>query len=79
MPWDELWLDLFPPPDAEAQRGLKALMLAPSLAVCRALLAGERVPWQLLDSVQARRYGLRQRPRSSRLSLDDFHDLRAPW
>lgn len=36
----------------------KAMMLAPSLEVCIALLRGEKVPKSRLDPLQARAYGL---------------------
>jgi hypothetical protein len=49
---EKLWHDL------NAQRGLKAIRLAPSLAVCRALLAGQRVPKEALDDRWRSRYGL---------------------
>jgi hypothetical protein len=60
-----------------AERGLKAMMLAPTLDLCRALLRGERLPWPKLAYFQAQRYGLRQRPDDGRVSLDDFNDVRA--
>ncbi len=43
--------------DDEAQRGLKAMRLAPTLAICRALLAGQDVPASELDQRWRRRYG----------------------
>lgn len=42
--------------DEEAQRGLKAMQLATSLAVCRALLKGQRVPRSKLDPYWLERY-----------------------
>jgi hypothetical protein len=42
--------------DAEAQRGLKALRLAPSLRVYQALLAGQPVPYEALDPRWRGRY-----------------------
>jgi hypothetical protein len=42
----------------DAQRGLKAMRLSPSLLVCRDLLAGRRVFRSALDQKWARRYGL---------------------
>lgn len=44
--------------DDEAQRGLKAMRLAPSLHVYRALLDGQKVPAAALDQRWRRRYGL---------------------
>lgn len=44
--------------DQDAQRGLKAMRLAPSLAVCRALLDGQDVPRNALDPGWLRRYGI---------------------
>lgn len=64
--------------DEEARRGLKALMVAPSLTVCRALLSGERVPWNTLVYAALRRYGLRRHPPDGRISLDDINDVPAP-
>jgi hypothetical protein len=61
----------------EAVRGIKALMLAPHIEICRALLRGERIPWNQLDYFQAQRYGLRRRPPGGRVGLDDFWDVRA--
>jgi len=61
--------------EAEAQRGLKALALAPTLPLYRALMAGERVPWGKLAYFQAERYGLRRRHDDNRYGLDDFHDV----
>jgi hypothetical protein len=56
--------ELAPPPEqqrAEYERGFKALMLATSLEGCRALLRGETVPVDQLDSEQVARYGLKRR------------------
>jgi len=62
-----------------AEDGIKAMMLSPTLQICRALLAGERVPWQLLDQAQARRYGLRSSPLGDgRVSLAEFWNVRRP-
>jgi hypothetical protein len=44
---------------AEARRGLRALALAPTLALCQALLRGEQVPLEQLRQDAVRRYGLR--------------------
>lgn len=44
--------------DDDARRGLKAMRLAPSLAVYRALLDGQKVPAAALDQRWRRRYGL---------------------
>lgn len=63
--------------DAEANRGLKALMLAPNLIICRALLRGERLPWFKLNHFQAERYGLRRRHADGRYGLSDFNDVRS--
>jgi hypothetical protein len=61
--------------ERHAERGLKAVALAPTLKVCRALLAGERVHWTGLHAIQAERYGLRRRRPDGRYSLDDFNSL----
>ena len=61
--------------EAEAQRGLKALALAPTLPLYRALMAGERVPWGKLNYFQAQRYGLRLGVTDPRVGLDDFNDV----
>lgn len=44
--------------DGRATRLYKAVMLAPTLETCRALLEGQHVPVQRLDPSWARRYGL---------------------
>jgi hypothetical protein len=64
--------------DLEAERGLKAMALAPRIGTCRALLRGERVPWHHLDLQQAERHGLRDGARrpDGRYGLDDFNDAR---
>ena len=64
--------------EQEAVRGLKAMMLTRNLEVCRALLRGERVRWNVLDYWQAERFGLRVRPKDGRVCLDDFNDVRRP-
>jgi len=61
--------------EAEAQRGLKALALAPTIFIYRALMADERVPWGKLAYFQAERYGLRRRHDDNRYGLADFHDV----
>jgi hypothetical protein len=43
----------------EYERGYRAMMLAPTLEICRALLRGESVPIDQLDQAQLARYGLR--------------------
>lgn len=60
------------------ERGLKAMALAPSLDLCKALLRGERIHWQRLDAKQAPRYGIRygRRRRDGCYTLDDFNDVR---
>lgn len=63
---------------AEARRGLKAMALAPTLELYRILLAGERVPWMVLNYFPAMRYGLRHAPPDGRVSVDDFNDVPAP-
>jgi len=68
----------FPERTLEALRGLKALALAPTIFTYRALLAGERVPWNRLDYMQAMRYGLRRRSKDPRVCLDDFNDVPTP-
>lgn len=40
-------------------RTWRAMMLAPTLEVCRALLAGDKVPLSTLDPEWVRRFGLR--------------------
>lgn len=59
-------------------RGLKAVAVAPSLDICKAILRGERVHWQQLDDRQAPRYGIRygHRRRDGCYTLDDFNDVR---
>jgi hypothetical protein len=47
--------------DATAARIWRAIMLAPSLEVCRALLRGETVPLERLDPEWVKRFG-RRRP-----------------
>ena len=42
-----------------AERVHRAIVLAPTLDLCRALLAGEAVPLDSLDQDAVRRYGLR--------------------
>lgn len=44
--------------DETCVRGLKAMRLAPTLAVYRALISGQQVPRKALDQRWARRYGL---------------------
>lgn len=46
---------------ADTSRVWRALMLAPSLEVCLALLRGEEVPLERLDVEWAQRFGLRRR------------------
>ena len=63
-------------PDVDASRGWKALMLAPNIDICRALLRGERVPWRTLRPEQAERFGLKRVHDDGRVALDDFNDVR---
>jgi hypothetical protein len=65
----------FPERTAEAQRGYKALMLAPSIEIYHALMRGELVPWNTLDYWQAERFKLKRRITGSRVGLDDFNDI----
>lgn len=44
--------------DAEAQRGIKAMRLAPDVRVYQALLEGQAVPVSELDPYWRNRYGL---------------------
>jgi hypothetical protein len=44
----------------EANRGWRAMMLAPTLEIYRALLRGESVPVSALDPLWVRRFGVRQ-------------------
>jgi hypothetical protein len=63
-------------PSAEARHILKALLLAPTLAICEALLRGERVPWWRLDFDQARRFRIRPGHEGlPRVHLEDFNDV----
>jgi hypothetical protein len=62
--------------DPAVERGIKAVLLAPTIELCQALLRGERVPWWLLNFEQAERYGLRRRTRDDRYALADFNDVR---
>ena len=48
------------PPDDVSERALRAFCLAPTLEIYRALLAGGRVPIELLDQEALSRYGLRR-------------------
>jgi hypothetical protein len=64
--------------EMESLRGLKALALAPTLLLCRALLRGERIHWSQLDQRGAKRYGLKRRSPDDRYCLDDFNDVRGP-
>jgi len=64
--------------ELEAERGIRAMMLAPNPGVCMALLRGERLPWNALRYVQLRRYGLKNFPADGRLSLDDINEVRSP-
>jgi hypothetical protein len=64
--------------DDAALVGVKAMMLAPTIDICRALLRGERIHWTQLDYFNAQRYGTKNRPPDGRLALDDFNDFRAP-
>lgn len=45
---------------ATAQRIWRAIMLAPTLEICMALLEGQAVPQERLDPVWAQRFGLKQ-------------------
>jgi hypothetical protein len=54
----EFWLRT-PASDEEARRGWRAMMLAPTLELCRALLAGEQVPLSQIRSEWVERFGLR--------------------
>ena len=46
--------------DAEWRPIERAIMLAPTLDICRALLRGERVPLSRLNQRAVRRYGIRR-------------------
>ena len=46
-------------PDVVARRGWRAMMLAPTLEIYRALLAGESVPAESLDQTWVARFGRR--------------------
>ena len=61
--WDAYMLDVEQAEQAYVlddtyRRGIKALRLAPSLAVYRALMAGQPVPVAAMDQRWRRRYGL---------------------
>ncbi len=64
MPWHEYMAELehteqvLHRRDPDTVRALKALRLAPSLAVFDALMAGQPVPVDRLDPAWAGRYGL---------------------
>ncbi len=64
----------------EALVGIKAMLLAPNIDTCRALLRGERVHWTQLDYFNSQRYGIREghAHADGRLALEDFNDVRAP-
>ena len=49
-----------PEQEAEYQVGYRALLLAPTLEIYRALIQGENVPVELLDQRWVKRYGLRK-------------------
>ena len=53
------------PTAAEMRRELarvhRAIMLAPTIEICEALLRGERVPITLLDPVWVAKFGLREK------------------
>jgi hypothetical protein len=44
----------------DARRVWRAMMLAPSIEICEALLRGESVPLDRLDPVWVQRFGLKQ-------------------
>lgn len=46
--------------DDQARRLERAVMLAPTLAICKALLRGEAVPQSQLDPSYFHRYGIRR-------------------
>lgn len=48
------------PSDEECAAGWRAMMLAPSIEVCRALLVGESVPLSALRAEWVERFGLRE-------------------
>lgn len=60
MPWDDYIAELVRGEriwhDHESVRGLKAMRLAPTLAVYNALMAGQPVPSSELDPKWAKRY-----------------------
>ena len=49
------------PSDDEARRGWQAMMLAPTIAICQALLRGESVPVDELRPEWVKRLGRRPR------------------
>jgi hypothetical protein len=65
--------------DAKLRRVYRAIMVSPTLTVCRELLNGENVPLSRLDPVAVRRYGLRAvvcahcGTPAERVTLDDFN------
>jgi hypothetical protein len=67
--------------DLTLRRVYKAIMVAPTLTVCRALLHGERLPYRRLDLAAVNRYGLRNiqcthcGKAPDRLTLDDINDI----
>lgn len=67
--------------EVELRRLYRAIMVAPTLTVCRALLNGERLPIRRLDIEAVNRYGLREIicPRCDRLpdrlTLDDLNEV----
>lgn len=65
---------------AKWARVWKAMQLAHNVVTCRALLRGERIPWQALDYFQGERYGLRPQVRNAegRYTLEDFNDVPKP-
>ena len=60
MPWDD-YIDAFLAAyardrDDEAQRGIRAMRLAPTLSIYRALMKGQKVPVRQLDPFWRRQY-----------------------
>lgn len=59
----------------DAGRLFRAFVLSPTVDVCEALLAGERVPLSRLDPEWVARYGFRTVPEDGRVTLGDFNAI----
>jgi hypothetical protein len=60
-PWGEVTDYVLGPPAEDARRGWRAMMLAPTIEICQALLRGESVPVDELRPEWVKRFGRRPR------------------